>query len=167
MKAITANEVKAMIRATKPMAVRDRALLDLLYHTGLRISEALSLRANDIDGDRITVRCGKGGKRRVVAIASTYGHWELWLAKRAATGEQFIFTTRTGEQLATAHARRLLGKFNTHPHAFRHGHACEVYNATKDVAVVSRQLGHARISTTGIYLQGLGVDLGQIAALAF
>jgi site-specific recombinase XerC len=173
MIAVSSNDVTTLIRSTKPLAVRDRALLDLLYHSGLRISEALALRANDIEGNQITVRCGKGGKRRVITLANSYGHWEIWLAKRAATGEQFIFTTRTGEQLQTAHVRRLLatlGKLTgvkAHAHAFRHGHACRVYEATKDIAIVSKQLGHARISTTDTYLKGLPVDLGQIAALAF
>ena len=173
MKTITPNEVKLLIKATKPMAVRDRALLDLLFHSGLRCAEALDLRASDVDGDRLTVRRGKGGKARTIALASTYGYFELWLAQRGAKGDDYIFATRTGERLATSHVRRLLitlgerAGVETHPHAFRHGHACQVFEATRDIAVVSRQLGHARISTTSIYLQGLGVDLGRVAALTF
>ncbi|BBO35531.1 tyrosine-type recombinase/integrase [Lacipirellula parvula] len=173
MKTITPNEVKALIRATKPTAVRDRALLDLLFHSGLRCAEALDLRASDVESDRLTVRCGKGRKSRTIALATSYGHWELWLAKRGASGDDFIFATRTGERLATSHVRRLLKTLGeragveTHAHAFRHGHACQVFDETKDVSLVSRQLGHARIATTSIYLQGLGVDLDRVSSLKF
>ncbi len=64
----------------------------------------------------------------------------------------------------------LVGKqtgIDTHPHGLRHGHAVALYEAGLDLAGISRQLGHARISTTAIYLQGLGVDLDKVAALAF
>ena len=167
------TDAKLLIKATKPMAMADRGLIDLLIHSGLRISEALDLRASDIDGDRITVRRGKGGKRREIALVSTYGHWELWLTHRAARGEEFIFTTKRGSRLSTSHVRRMLGRLaaatgvDCHPHAFRHAHACALYAAGLDLATISRQLGHAGLATTDIYLRKLGVDLGKVAALAF
>lgn len=173
MRAIAPDEVKTLIHACRPTALRDKALIDLLYHSGLRISEALDLRRSDIDESRITVRCGKGGKRRVSALATSYGWLELWLAQCDAKGEDYIFTTRTGERLATSHVRRLLSKLGektevqTHPHGLRHGHAVALYEAGLDLAGISRQLGHAKISTTAIYLQGLGVDLERVAELAF
>jgi len=173
MRAITPTEVKTLIHACRPTSLRDKALIDVMYHSGLRVSEALALRASDVEEDRITVRCGKGGKRRLVALVTTYGWFELWLAQSGAAGEDLVFTTRTGEQLATSHVRRLLKrlgtrtKIDTHPHGLRHGHAVALYEAGLDLAGISRQLGHARISTTAIYLQGLGVDLDKVAALAF
>ncbi len=173
MRAIAPDEVKELIHACRPTALRDKGLIDLMYHTGLRVSEALDLRWSDIDGNRVTVRCGKGGKRRVSALTTTYGWFELWLAQSGACGEDYLFTTRTGKPLATSHVRRLLSKLgaktgiDTHPHGLRHGHAVALYEAGLDLAGISRQLGHAKISTTAIYLQGLGVDLEKVAALAF
>jgi len=173
MRAIAPNEVKTLIHACRPTALRDKGLIDLMYHSGLRVSEALDLRRSDIDGNRVTVRCGKGGKRRVSALVTTYGWLGLWLAQCGATNNQTIFTTRTGKRLATSHVRRLLAKLgertglSTHPHGLRHGHAVALYEAGLDLAGISRQLGHAKISTTAIYLQGLGVDLEKVAALAF
>lgn len=161
---MTPNEVKKLIDSLKINSLRDKALLDLMLHSGLRISEALNLRTEDINGNLITVRRGKGGKRRVVALTRSYGFLEAWL--RQCDGE-FIFTTRNGKRLAASHVRRLLGKFGTHPHAFRHAHAAAVYEQTADLAAVQRQLGHSRISTTAIYLQGLGADLDKVAALTF
>lgn len=173
MRAITPDAVKSLIHACRPTSLRDKALIDLMYHSGLRVSEALALTRSDVDGNRVTVRCGKGGKRRVVALVTTYGWWELWLAQSGAVGEDCMFTTRTGAKLASSHVRRLLKTLgsrtgnNTHPHGLRHGHAVALYEAGLDLAGISRQLGHARISTTAIYLQGLGVDLDKVAALAF
>lgn len=173
MRAIKPDEVKTLIHACRSTALRDKALIDLLYHSGLRISEALDLRRSDIEGNRVTVRNGKGGKRRVSALATTYGWFELWLAQSDAAGEDFIFSTRTGERLATSHVRRLLKRLGdktgveTHPHGLRHGHAVALYEAGLDLAGISRQLGHAKISTTSIYLEGLGVDLERVAELAF
>lgn len=173
MRAITPEEVKTLIHACRPTALRDKALLDLLYHSGLRVSESLDLQRLDIDGDRVTVRCGKGGKQRISALATTYGWFELWLTQCGSSGDDYIFTTSTGKRLATSHVRRLLARLgkqtgvDTHPHGLRHGHAVALYEAGLDLAGISRQLGHARISTTAIYLQGLGVDLDKVAALSF
>lgn len=166
-------EVKQLIKMTRPMAMADRGLVDLLYHSGLRISEALDLRASDITADRISVRCGKGGRARVVALSATYGHLELWLAERGARGEEFIFVTKTGRRLSTSHVRRLLSRLaektgvDCNPHAFRHGHAMAMYAKGIDLATISRQLGHAGLVTTQIYLRGLGADLDKVAALRF
>jgi integrase len=173
MRAITPDEVKTLIHACRPTALRDKALIDLMYHSGLRVSEALDLRRSDIDGNRVTVRHGKGGKKRTVALVTSYGWLELWVAQCGARGEDYIFTTRAGKRLATSHVRRLLNRLGdktgiqTHPHGLRHGHAVALYEAGLDLAGISRQLGHARISTTAVYLQGLGVDLDKVAALTF
>lgn len=164
MQSITQIEVKTLISSCGTTALRDKALIDLMHHTGLRVSEALNLMSSDIDGNRVTVRNGKGGKRRVVALTATYGWLELWLSQ--CKGD-WLFSTRTGKQLKASHVRRLLGKLDTHPHALRHGHAVALYESGLDLAGIQRQLGHARISTTAIYLQGLGVDIDKVAALVF
>lgn len=167
MQTITPNDVKTLISNLRVTALRDKGLIDLMYHSGLRISEALDLRASDIDGNRVTVRNGKGGKRRVVALVTGYGWLELWLRESRARGEDLLFTTRTGARLASSHVRRLLGKLGTHPHALRHGHAQGLYEAGLDLAGIQRQLGHSRISTTSVYLEGLGVNIEKVASLAF
>ncbi|MBX3427589.1 MAG: tyrosine-type recombinase/integrase [Pirellulales bacterium] len=171
---MTPDDVKALISATRTTATQDRAILDLLLHSGLRCAELCDLRVSDVQGDTLTVRKGKGGRRRVIRLARTYGHWELHLRACSAGPDDFVFRTRTGEKLATSHIRRMVGRLarkagvaGAHPHAFRHAHACCVYDGIGDLATVSRQLGHARLSTTDTYLRGLGVSLDAVASLAF
>lgn len=149
---------------------RNRALLDLLFHSGLRIGEALALRRGDIDGRRLHVRNGKGGKARLVVLTQTYGHWDRWLE---GSGE-VIFATREGEEMSQDYVRGMLSRLKkkagftgrVHAHAMRHGHATAVFEAVGDLAVVSKQLGHGRLSTTDVYLRGLMVDTSGLATLS-
>ena len=170
--ALTDSDVRRLIAVCGrgKAAARNRALLDLLYHSGLRISEALSLTKNDVMGNQIHVRHGKGNKQRTVTLTLTYGHWEAWIAQCGPT----IFETRDGSPMSRDYVRGLLVRLKkkaglngrVHAHAFRHGHACGAFKATGDLAVVSRQLGHESIATTSIYLQQLTVDMSKLAGVS-
>ncbi len=172
--ALSPDTVKRLIAACGrgPIALRNRALFDLLYHSGLRISEALALRRADCNGRSIEVRHGKGGKARTVRLLTTYGHWEAWLAE--CRGE-IIFPVKDGSAMSADYVRGMLARVakranlteRVHLHAFRHGHSCQLYRAMDDIAAVQRQLGHARITTTADYLRGLTVDVDQLDAVAF
>ena len=170
MSTATANEVNKLIKGCKATDLQSRAYLDLAFHSGLRPAELCDLDWADINGNRVTVRCGKGGKRRVVALAETYGWVELWREKSGGTG--YVFRTRAEKQWQTSHVRRLLARLSEraavkiHPHEIRHAHALMVWNETKDLGLVNRQLGHARLATTDVYLKGRGVDLDRVAASA-
>lgn len=170
--ALTDSDVRKLISVTGrgKAAARNRALLDLLFHSGLRISEALSLTKADIQGPSIFVAHGKGDKQRTVTLTLTYGHWEAWLEQCG----NVIFATADGQQCSRDYVRGLLARLKrkaglsgrVHAHAFRHGHACAAFKATGDLAVVSKQLGHSRISVTDTYLRALTVDTSKLAGIS-
>jgi integrase len=186
---LTTAEVEALLGAIhgqRPLAVRNRALLALLWRSGLRISEALSLRPSDIHDGRINVRQGKGRKQRCALYDDrAAGYLSAWLAVRAqlgATGRQPLFcsvgsgpTRSVGQAIDPSYVRRLLPKLaanagidkRVHPHGLRHTHASELAAERLPLGAISAQLGHASIATTSLYVAKLTAsDLAdQMAAV--
>jgi len=169
-------EILSEAEATRLLAglreARYRMFFTLIYDTGLRISEAVNLRACDIDRPRgvITVRCGKGGRDRQVKLGDRL--YELlrayWREVRvpvpqAVPGARdvLLFTSRTGGPVrfdtarkALAFAARAAGITKpVTPHTLRHGFATGQLEAGTDLRVVQAQLGHRGIQATQIYLQ--------------
>jgi site-specific recombinase XerD len=161
-------EVRALLGACPRSAtgIRNRALIAILYRTGLRISEALDLYPKDIDLDRGAIRVmnGKGGKSRVVgADRGALAILERWLDVRACSGHNAVrpvFCTASGKRLTAGYVRRwlpLLGRRariakRVHAHGLRHTHAAQLREEGVDIGIISKQLGHASISTTAHYL---------------
>jgi site-specific recombinase XerD len=155
-------------------ARRDRALLSLLYRAGLRLNEALMLRACDIDSDRGAVRVlhGKGGVARTVGIDRWgLGFLRIWSKERdslaVTPGKPFI-CSRNGRMLSQGQVRRRVHELGrkagivkrVHPHGLRHTFAAELREEGVDIAVIRRQLGHAGLLTTIRYLDHVaGVDV--------
>lgn len=149
-----------------PLALRDRAMLELLYSSGLRLSELTGLRLGDVDFDDATVRVtGKGAKTRVVPIGS-YALAALrgWLTQRgrlARAGERALFLNRTGGALSPRSVQLRLAQWarrcglgrQVHPHALRHSFASHLLQSSGDLRAVQEMLGHASISTTQVYTQ--------------
>jgi site-specific recombinase XerD len=149
-----------------PTAIRNRALIAVLYRSGLRISEALALLPKDIDfaSGAIRVLHGKGEKARTVGIDSGAMEFvQRWLEVRvrwSVDSWHSIFCTRTGQQLGEGYIRRLFPELGrqagiqkrVHPHGLRHTHAAQLRAEGIDVGIISKQLGHASISTTARYL---------------
>jgi len=149
-----------------PEGIRDRAVLELLYATGLRASELTGLDLDRVDLRAGTVRTrGKGGKERVVPFGRPAARaLERWLALRpqwqgAASDENAIFLTPRGRRLGTDGLRRLLrsrlrdrgvSKHAT-PHALRHSFATHLLNSGADLRAIQELLGHASLSTTQRY----------------
>jgi integrase/recombinase XerC len=146
------------------LAIRDRAMFELLYSSGLRLAELVSLTAGDISFDEATVRVtGKGNKTRVVPVGS---HALLairaWLPLRASlqrADEPALFLNRHGGALS---ARAVQARLKTwgikqglpghvHPHMLRHSFASHVLQSSGDLRAVQEMLGHASISTTQVY----------------
>jgi integrase/recombinase XerC len=161
------------------LARRDRALVELLYSSGLRLAEVTSLdwRYFDAAGERpassswldlaaaeATVR-GKGGKSRTVPVgAPAVAALKDWLAVRAAVpccDERALFVSNRGERLAARTvqarlaqlARRLGLGVHVHPHMLRHSFASHLLQSSGDLRAVQELLGHANIATTQIYTQ--------------
>lgn len=147
-----------------PLACRDRAIMELFYSSGLRLSELVGLDTHDLDlaGGEIQV-LGKGRKQRRLPVGR-YAKTALkrWLVLRedwAPAGENALFISRRGRRLApNSVAQRLkhwarkrgLGA-NLHPHKLRHSFATHLLESSGDLRAVQELLGHADISTTQIY----------------
>ena len=141
---------------------RDRAIMELLYGSGLRLTELTKLDVRDVrlqDGF-VTVQ-GKGGKIRQVPMGSyCIDAINIWLQCRTATEPaQPLFTSRGGNRISprTVQSRlkiwahRQLGSNQLHPHMLRHSFASHVLESSSDLRAVQELLGHAHISTTQIY----------------
>lgn len=143
-----------------PLGLRDRALLELFYSSGLRLSELCGLRWRDLDLDEglVTV-LGKGGKQRVVPVGS-HARKALaeWRGASQARNDAPVFPGRNGPitpravQLRLRHLAQRQGLFKrVHPHLLRHSFASHVLESSGDLRGVQELLGHADIATTQIY----------------
>jgi integrase/recombinase XerD len=160
-----------------PLGTRDQAMLELLYATGLRVSELVSLQTQQIDfqGDYLTVK-GKGAKVRAVP----FGKWardKLLRYTREARprllkgrSSQFLFTTRSGKPLTRQAFWKLIRRHalaagiekRVTPHTLRHSFATHLLEGGADLRSVQSMLGHADISTTQIYTHVSGARLKEV-----
>jgi integrase/recombinase XerC len=152
------------IPAEDALATRDRALMELLYSSGLRLAELIGLELTDIDFPDRTVRVlGKGSKARIVPVgAKALDALRAWLKERgglAGPGETAFFVGRNGRRLSPRGVqvrvaywakRQGLGQ-HVHPHLFRHSFASHLLESSGELRGVQELLGHADISTTQIY----------------
>lgn len=151
------------VRGDDFLACRDRAMLELFYSSGLRLSELAALDVRDVDRAEHTVRVtGKGNKTRLVPVGrQALAALETWLALRApVTGpEGALFVTARGRRLGhrsiearVACRTRELGLPDAvHPHVLRHSFASHVLQSSGDLRAVQEMLGHASITSTQVY----------------
>jgi integrase/recombinase XerC len=151
-------------RTDQTLGVRDKAIMELFYSSGLRLSELVGLDLTDLDLSDRTVRVlGKGQKSRIVPVGSqavqALGSWLQERTKVAAIGETAVFVGQTGtrighravqRRIATWAKRQGLG-VHVHPHMFRHSFATHLLESSQDLRGVQELLGHANISTTQVY----------------
>jgi len=146
------------------LAVRDKAIMELLYSSALRVAELVQLNCFDVDFGSGTVKVlGKGNVERIVPVGS-YALTALrsWLRRRfkiAQADEPALFVGRWGGRLRVRNvqtrvaywARRQGIEIHVHPHVFRHACATHVLERCRDLRAVQELLGHVSISTTAIY----------------
>jgi integrase/recombinase XerD len=153
--------------AQTPAALRDRALLELLYATGARISEAVGLDVDDLDAERATALLrGKGGKSRLVPVGSVaLRAVDAYLVRgrpalvRAGHGTPALFCNARGGRLSRqaswavlrAAVERAGVTAAVSPHTLRHSFATHLLDGGADVRVVQELLGHASVTTTQVY----------------
>ncbi|MFW6324162.1 MAG: tyrosine recombinase XerC [Desulfovibrionales bacterium] len=156
-----------------PRTVRDHALAELLYGSGLRISEALQLNLEDVDPGRKVVRIqGKGGKERLSPLTSSSRELlDLYMEQRQAftpaPDEKALFLGIRGKRLQRREANRILERMakaqsvpeGVSPHVLRHSFATHLLESGADLRSVQELLGHARLSTTQRYTH---LNMGRI-----
>jgi integrase/recombinase XerC len=152
------------IEGDDPLAIRDRALFELAYSSGLRLSELAQLNVDGVDAARGEVRVwGKGAKERVVPVgAPALAAIGVWLTKRqpiAARGVRALFVGTRGQRLSPRSIERRLVTWakrrgitrHVHPHMLRHSFASHVLQSSGDLRAVQEMLGHASIASTQVY----------------
>lgn len=166
-------EVTAILerpRLDTPLGLRDRAMLEVLYASGLRVSEAVGLDLDAVDSSAGYVRVmGKRSKERIVPLGSEAisavaayleaGRPRLLRRNRAGAGERALFLNRFGQRLSARSVRNLVQRYGGEalpgrrpsPHTFRHSFATHLLDNGADLRAVQELLGHASVSTTQIY----------------
>jgi len=164
------TEIERLLAVPNPdnkLGLRDKALLELMYASGLRISEVANLTLSELNLDAGFLRTtGKGNKERIVPVGKTAGNWlhrylteaRPWLSRNNQTRAEVFLSTR-GSRLSTKtiwhlvkkHARNAGIVKNIKPHTLRHSFATHLLNNGGDLRVIQEMLGHADIATTQIY----------------
>lgn len=188
-KALPLSDVEAILEAAgapgTPLALRDRALLEVLYGTGARISEAVGLDVDDVDTDAgaegtVLLR-GKGGKERMVPVGSyALEAVSAYLVRgrpvllSAGKGTPALFLNARGGRLSRQSAWAVLVKAaeragvtkDVSPHTLRHSFATHLLDGGADVRVVQELLGHASVTTTQVYTLVTVDNLREVFATA-
>jgi site-specific recombinase XerD len=157
------------IPATTPLELRDRAIFELAYASGLRAEELVSLELDAVDFDSETVRVeGKGGKTRLVpagehALRALEHYLHRGRPVLGSEGQRELFLSKSGRRLSTSDVRRRMSTWarlaasqapalaGAHPHALRHSFATHLLEGGADLRAIQELLGHASISTTQVY----------------
>jgi integrase/recombinase XerD len=168
-KTLTEADVEALLAGPdveSPLGLRDRAMLELIYATGLRVSELVRLKGAEVSLDMGVVRVfGKGSKERMVPLGEEAAAWLTRYQREArpallkGRGAEAVFVTARGDamtrqafwQLIRRYAARAVPGKHLSPHTLRHAFATHLLNHGADLRVVQLLLGHADISTTQIY----------------
>jgi integrase/recombinase XerD len=189
---LSVQDIERLLQAASvgdtPGALRDRALLELLYGSGARVSEAIALDLDDLelgrddDGSGGVVRVlGKGGKERIVPVGRyARDALDTWVVRgrpgmaRAGTGTPAVFVNARGGRLSRQSAwttiKSAADRAGLHgdvsPHTLRHSFATHLLDGGADVRVVQELLGHASVTTTQIYTHVSTQHLREVYAQA-
>ena len=153
------------VQGDSVLALRDRALLELIYSSGLRLAEVVGLNLHDIDmGEEMVTVLGKGSKQRMLPIgAHAISALKEWLPQRKNLlkdeSEQAIFVSQRGTRITHRAVQLRMQQLSVkqgmdtpvHPHMLRHSFASHMLESSSDLRLVQEMLGHANISTTQIY----------------
>ncbi|HVY65107.1 MAG TPA: tyrosine recombinase XerC [Gammaproteobacteria bacterium] len=163
---LDADQVASLlaISGDDPLTLRDRAMLELFYSSGLRLAELVSLNLGDVDAaDRVVHVVGKGSKARIVPVGkqalAALGDWLAVRGELARPGELALFLSRRGtrvsprtvQQRVNEWARKQGAPTGVHPHMLRHSFATHVLESSRNLRAVQEMLGHSSLSTTQIY----------------
>lgn len=167
---LSLSEINKILDQPNPktlLGLRDKAMLEFAYATGVRVSELINLKVNDLFISEEVVRVfGKGSKERLIPIGSHAIYWidqyliyvRPVLAKKLLSGN-FLFLNNRGSKLSRMGFFKILRRYvkeaqidkSVHPHTIRHSFATHLLERGADIRVVQELLGHTKISTTQIY----------------
>ncbi len=153
-----------MPEISKIEGLRDKAMLEVLFSTGLRVSELVSLNRDQINLDRKEFGViGKGRRQRVVFLSDTAVHWiQMYLAKReddskalfirySGSGKDLRLTSRSVQRMVEKYVRAARLPIKITPHGLRHSFATDLLSSGADLRAIQELLGHKNVSTTQIY----------------
>lgn len=181
---LTVGQVEKLLAApdtTRPLGIRDRALLEVLYGTGIRVGELEQVQIVDVDltGQTLTIRHGKGDTERVVPLGKSASEWlKRYLDNvrpllcKARPFERALFVVVTGRPLTQPQTRAILRRYQHQchlkkpvtPHALRHACATHLLQAGADIRLIQQLLGHARLDSTAIYTRVAPIDVKTMHA---
>ena len=165
---LSRDEVELIIKAVYPrdtLTMRDKAILELMYASGMRVSEVVGIKLNDLNLDIGFVRCiGKGSKERIIpvgksAILAITRYLEKSRGKLSKQPNSFVFLNRSGNRISRQSVWKIIKKYakmakirkEIKPHTLRHSFATHLLERGADLRSVQEMLGHSNISTTQIY----------------
>jgi site-specific recombinase XerD len=164
---LTEEETKKLLESAKaegtPLDIRDRAILELLYATGCRVSELTSIKMKDVFLHRREIRVvGKRGKERLLLFskrAKKYLEKYIEVRDSLSPREEYLFVNRRGGRLTARSVQRLVSKYarsaglqkRVTPHVLRHTLATHLLSKSSNLSFVQKILGHSKLSTTQIY----------------
>jgi integrase/recombinase XerD len=167
---LTVNEVEKILclpDVENKLGLRDKAILELFYACGTRVSELINLKIGDLFLKEEIIRVfGKGSKERLIPIGSSAINWmEQYLIKsrpllmKKSKSENYLFLNSRGSKLSRMGVWKIIDRYvreagilkKVHPHTFRHSFATHLLEGGADLRAVQEMLGHADISTTQIY----------------
>lgn len=179
---LSVTEVERLLGAADPsnaQGARDKAMLEVLYATGIRVSELIALNLGDIDLELKFLRCGAAGKERIVpigrmtaeAVTAYLGSMRDQLVKR--TEEQALFLNQLGTRLTRQGFWKIIKKYaaaaqietDITPHTLRHSFAAHLLENGADLRSVQEMLGHSDISTTQIYTHVMKRNMKEVYEL--
>jgi integrase/recombinase XerD len=182
-KCLSGDEVDRLIAQpdlTTPLGIRDRAMIEVLYATGMRVSELIAIRAADVRADAGYLTCiGKGNKERLVPLGAEATAWlrryehevrrQLTARHRGARSSPRLFVNARGGPLSRVGFWKILkgyarkaGVGGVSPHVLRHSFATHLLERGADLRAIQTMLGHADLSTTQIYTHVLEARLRMV-----
>lgn len=156
---LTVNELKEIFKHTK--VGRNRLLLQFIYSTGVRVSEAVKMRVEELDFDNATanVKSGKGNKDRVIVLSQKWITFIKKYLNRKKVQSDYVFSKKNGKPLSTDTVERIIRHAakdagitkRVTPHVLRHSFATHLLESGENIRKIQILLGHANLSTTSIY----------------